>query len=271
MALLRPVFGGEHKDSADLQFPWFAAESAWLGHLAFADWLVRAMRPACIVELGVFTGASFLTFCRSARELGIGTQCYGVDTWQGDKHAGAYSESVFRRLSRHIRRHYPSDVELIRNTFDDAVGHFADGSIDILHIDGLHTYEAVKNDYGTWLAKLSPRGVILFHDIAVKDRGFGVYRLWDELSARRPHFAFNHSFGLGILGVGNSFLEPLQRLFDTSEDKTMSAEIRRYFETYARPENLNVESPPYWLRLMEKFGRSEMAISIWRRGRIGRY
>jgi O-antigen biosynthesis protein len=271
MTLLRPAFGGEHHDSADLQLPWFVAESTWLGHLAFADWLVRALRPACVVELGIFSGASFLTFCRSARELGIGTQCYGIDTWRGDEHAGIYPESVFRRLSRHVQRHYPSNVALVRKTFDEAVGQFADGSIDILHIDGLHTYEAVKNDYRTWLAKLSPRGVILFHDIAVKDRDFGVYRLWQELSARHPHFAFDHCFGLGVLGVGDNFPEPLQRLFDTSKDETSSAEIRCYFEANARPENLNVKSPPYWLRIRKKSGRVEPAVRIWRQGRIGRY
>ncbi len=271
MRILRPAFGGEHHDSQDFQLPWFTADSAWLGYLTFADWLVRALRPACVVELGVFSGASFLTFCRSAQELGIGTQCHGIDTWQGDAHTGAYSEAVFRRLSEHVRRHHRSDAELIRKSFDEAASQFANGSIDILHIDGLHTYEMVKNDHQTWLPKVSQRGVILFHDIAVKRGDFGVYRLWAELSAAHPHFAFDHCFGLGVLGVGTIFPEPVQDLFDVSEDASRSAQIRQYFERCASPDRINVKNPPYWLRPMHIFGRVEPSVSIWREGRIGRY
>ena len=39
--------------------------------------------------------------------------------------------------------------------------------------------------------ELSAKGVILFHDTHVHERGFGVHRLWSELAGRYPHsFAF---------------------------------------------------------------------------------
>ena len=37
------------------------------------------------------------------------------------------------------------------------------------------------------------------HDIGIRAAGFGVWRLWQELSARYPHYAFSHSAGLGVL------------------------------------------------------------------------
>ncbi|MNC62469.1 hypothetical protein D3C75_1124950 [compost metagenome] len=84
-------------------------------------------------------------------------------------------------------------------TFDEALNDFADESIDLLHIDGFHTYEAVRHDYETWLPKLAPNGVILFHDIEARYVGFGVYRFWDELILQHPAVKFEHYHGLGVL------------------------------------------------------------------------
>ncbi|WP_342479224.1 class I SAM-dependent methyltransferase [Paenibacillus sp. FSL H7-0350] len=68
-------------------------------------------------------------------------------------------------------------ASLLRMTFDEAVGTFEDNSIDLLHIDGLHTYEAIKHDYECWLPKLADNSVVLFHDITVRMDDFGVYQL----------------------------------------------------------------------------------------------
>ena len=87
----------------------------------------------------------------------------------------------------------------MRMLFNDAVGHFEDETIDLLHIDGLHTYEAVQEDFTNWYSKVHPGGIILFHDIDARQSDFGVWKYWAELEEKYDTFAFHHGFGLGVL------------------------------------------------------------------------
>ncbi|TVQ39423.1 MAG: glycosyltransferase [Geminicoccaceae bacterium] len=176
--------------------------SAWWSHVPFAQALVAAAPPATLVELGTHNGVSYLAFLEAVQRLGLATACVAIDTWQGDAQAGAYDETVHAALKALHGARYGGFSRLLRATFDEAVGQFDDGSIDLLHIDGLHTYAAVRHDFETWRPKLSARGVVLFHDTEVRERDFGVWRLWDELRQRYPSFGFLHGFGLGVLAVG---------------------------------------------------------------------
>jgi hypothetical protein len=45
------------------------------------------------------------------------------------------------------REEYSAFSTLIRLTFDDALGDFADGSLDLLHIDGRHLDADVGDDF----------------------------------------------------------------------------------------------------------------------------
>lgn len=214
----------------ELQYPLrLAWPSPWLGHIPFAAWLVEAVRPHLVVELGVHSGNSYCAFLQAIQALALPAQCYGIDHWRGDKHSDQYDENVYAELCSYHDPLYGTFSTLMRTNFEDAVPYFADGSIDLLHIDGFHTYDAVAKDFSDWLPKMSQHGVVLLHDINVREREFGVWRFWEEVAARYDTFAFVHSHGLGVAYVGS---EPasasLRTLLDDPDTDTIS-HVRSYF------------------------------------------
>ncbi|MDP4917851.1 MAG: class I SAM-dependent methyltransferase [Haliea sp.] len=174
--------------------------STWVDHLPFAYDLVTALRPKLVVELGVYNGLSFFTFCQAMVENDIDGVAYAIDCWDGDEHTEAYDDSVYQDVQQHAREHYRGITYLLRMYFNEALRHFEDDSIDLLHIDGLHTYEAVQEDFNNWYPKVRPGGIVLFHDVMAKLKDFGAWKFFEELEAGHDEiFKFNHGFGLGVL------------------------------------------------------------------------
>jgi len=205
--------------------------SAWLEHAPFAFWLADALRPRAFVELGSHHGFSYFVFCQAVRNLGCGTKCYAVDTWRGDQHASRYGEDVYDSVKLHNRQ-FADFSTLIRATFDDALVHFPDKGVDLLHIDGRHFYDDVKHDFESWLPKLTDDAIVLFHDTQVRDRNFGVWKYFGELRERRPTFEFVHCQGLGVMAMG-SVAPKLAPLF--AADPTHGDRIRTAFAELGKP------------------------------------
>jgi glycosyltransferase involved in cell wall biosynthesis len=201
--------------------------SAWVQHIPFAMYLIQVLRPEILVELGVYNGDSYCSFCQAVQELKLNTRCFAVDTWRGDEQGGFFGSEVLEDLQAHHDPLYGSFSSFLQCSFDDALPNFADGTIDLLHIDGYHTYAAVKHDFDSWLPKMSRRGVILLHDTTVRERSFGVWRVWDEVKQAYPNFSFPHGHGLGVLGVGKDQPKFLLDLFQASKEE--SAAIHKFF------------------------------------------
>ena len=214
--------------------PQYLEPSAWMEHLPFAFWLMEAQRPRTFVELGSHHGTSYFAFCQAADSLGLDARCFAVDTWKGDEHAGFYDERVFNKVRAYNDAHYSGFSSLVRSTFDEATQHFSDGTVDLLHIDGLHTFDAVSHDFDTWLPKLSRRAVVVLHDINVRERGFGVFRLFEKLKETYPCFEFVHGHGLGVVGVGSEQTPLLARLFESDRSGDAAAPIRDAFSRLGR-------------------------------------
>ena len=176
--------------------------SAWKGHRGFAQRLIKALQPEVFVELGVHAGDSYFTIVESMPS----GKAYGVDTWAGDKHAGFYSDDIHNMVCT-VNKQYPFST-LLRMPFDTAASLVQD-DISLLHIDGLHTYEAVKHDYETWEPKV--RDVVLLHDICVPENpDFGVWKLWEEIKNDKC-YEFHHCHGLAVLCKSERGLEAVKQ------------------------------------------------------------
>jgi glycosyltransferase involved in cell wall biosynthesis len=203
---------------------------SWAGHIPFAFWIIAAHRPRLLVELGVHTGNSYCAFNQAVAHLGLPTRSLGIDHWLGDPQAGFYGEDVYNALRAHHDPLYGAFSTLLRMSFADGRAHAADASVDLLHIDGLHTYDAVREDFETWRDKMSDRGLVLLHDTTVHHGDFGVWKFWEEIAARYPAFEFDHSNGLGVAYVGTAPIKnpDLAALFAAGDGQERDT-IRRYF------------------------------------------
>jgi hypothetical protein len=201
---------------------WVPPESSWLEHAPFGFWLIDALRPHSIVELGTRSGYSFAVFCQAVQTLSLDCRCYGVE----DARTESYSEETFRAISDHIDTRYKSFSSLIRSDLDQTRAQFADESVDLLHIDRCHSYKAALADFILWRSCLSKSGVVLFHHTNVRQEGFGVARLWQELARDHKHFEFVHGLGLGVLGTGEAFPAALEYLFGSTREPQVVNQIR---------------------------------------------
>ncbi len=190
----------------------------WKRHIPFAFLAIELLRPRILVELGTHKGDSYMAFCQAVAALGTGTRCYAVDHWIGEETSGLHPAGLYDWLKRLHDPLYGDFSLLMQTSFDDAMPSFADGSIDLLHIDGMHTYDAVRHDFETWAPKLSDRAVVLMHDVNEFQSNFGVWKYWRELQPHYPTFLFPYGHGLGVVGVGRDIPEAFRRLFELGDE-----------------------------------------------------
>ena len=176
----------------------------WRDHRQFADWLVRRIQPETIVDLGV--DYAYSTFCFAVPQIG---HIYGIDSFEGDSFAGI--RNTYDYVLEKQKELEFNNITFIKGYFDDVVKTW-NKQIDILHIDGLHTYEAVKNDYEKWSPFVKENGIILFHDTMVENPEFGVNRFFNEINL--PKTNFKHCNGLGVVSNDVNIINEINKNFE---------------------------------------------------------
>lgn len=125
---------------------------------AYLYGLARRLGPACVVEIGRFKGGS--TFVLAAA-LASGSELYSYDlhvklTGQFDGHQLDVSLGAALALYG-----IDGNVHLV---VGDSRQVEPPGPLDLVLIDGDHSYEGAKADYLHWRSAVKPGGHLLFHD-----------------------------------------------------------------------------------------------------------
>jgi hypothetical protein len=129
------------------------------------------------VEIGVFGGSSLFPQALAFKKAGVGT-AFAIDPWMNDvcleemvnpenqKWWGSLDlESVYKDFQSKMRSYdVTKHVQVFRMRSSEAVGSFAEKSIDLLHIDGNHSEKLAYEDAVGYLPKVRPGGHIFYDD-----------------------------------------------------------------------------------------------------------
>jgi hypothetical protein len=190
--------------------------SAWAENHGFANWLVQRKNPMLTVELGVDYGYSL--FALSENNPG---HVFGIDLFEGDAHAGARDWTVqYKTVLDFINNNNLYRTHVIRGDFA-AVAQGWTAGVDILHIDGLHTYDAVKNDWNSWANKLSRGAVVLLHDTVSFP---GPRQLLEEIKFKTTEICvgnFENAAGLGVITFDRQLFDEIKQTFNNFAELEM--------------------------------------------------
>lgn len=129
-----------------------------------------------IAEIGAYTGTSTCCFGLAAVDFG-GKKIISIDTWNNEGMAEGLRDtwSDFKRTTSEFSdfiipvRGFSADVvDEVRNLT---------ASLDLLFIDGDHSYEGVKADWENYRNFLTTGAIVVFHDIGWAE---GVQRVINE-------------------------------------------------------------------------------------------
>jgi cephalosporin hydroxylase len=173
---------------------------------SFLRYLSERTKPKVVVEIGTAQGGMLYALAQVASPTGtlISIDLPGGDrdeTSQEDK----YGERDTERMRSYIQK--GQTVEFLQMDSHDiatraTLERILDGrTIDLLFIDGDHSYEGVRADWNLWRPLVSADGIVAFHDVQkhYTRSGAEVDRLWNEI---KGDFTYHEFLDAGDWGWG---------------------------------------------------------------------
>ena len=143
---------------------------------------ILGLKINSIAEIGVYRGSN----AKCLRNLFPQAELYLIDPWviypeYKKQEAGSVTldDDVMTEAYERVVKHFGNDplAKIIRKKSEDAVNDVDE--VDIVFIDGNHSYDSVMQDINLWHGKVREGGILAGHDYGVPGPG-GVKKAVDE-------------------------------------------------------------------------------------------
>jgi predicted O-methyltransferase YrrM len=164
--------------------------------------LVRSLKPEVCVEIGSALGKSASYIGLGLKENGHG-MLYAIDPHKPTNWNDVDAVDSLKEFERNISAAGVREYVSVIRSYSDAAARDWKLPIDLIFIDGDHSYEGVKRDWELFLPHIRPSGIVIFHDTmwdlppyaGTVRSDMGVPRFVDELRQQ----------GYQVLTIGQDF------------------------------------------------------------------
>jgi cephalosporin hydroxylase len=164
--------------------------------------IVQESNPKKIIEIGSARGGTLFLFAQVANPERI----ISIDLPSGSFGGGYpfWKIPLFKSLGKkHV-------IKLIRadSHSEETIGKIRTllkgSQVDILFIDGDHTYQGVKQDFQMYSPLVRKGGIVVFHDIVAHDptSGCEVDKFWNEIKKVHNHIEIIEEQNQKCAGIG---------------------------------------------------------------------
>ena len=163
----------------------------------FLEELVRPLAPRAILEVGTYRGGTLLLFADVATDDAL------IASIDLPDEVLPWRRSLYRSFAGRRQRIALIEADSTEEATRRIVERELRGEpLDLLFIDGDHSYDGVARDFELYSPLVRPGGLIAFHDITPGKGAGDVHRLWGELRDRfetREFRASSAGYGIGVL------------------------------------------------------------------------
>lgn len=164
--------------------------------------IVAEQRPSAALEIGTFRGGTLFVLTRLANPHAIIISLDLPPSRLGKIYRWGQTP-IFHRFTQNGQTLHLLRADSHRKETLSTVSKLLNGRrLDVLFIDGDHTYAGVRADFEMYSPLVRPGGIVAFHDIAVQPLPNEVVRLWNEIKPGYRHKEILHSAAKDAMGIG---------------------------------------------------------------------
>jgi hypothetical protein len=122
----------------------------------FSKVLIQTLDPSRFLAFDVFTGHLY-------------------ENWNGQTGQQLFDGLTHRQFYEREIGRFSNIATIVEGSSQETLRQYADGSFDLVYVDGDHHYDAVKADADLAAKMAAPSGVLVFNDYILLDESHGPY------------------------------------------------------------------------------------------------